>query len=108
MTTAITTYSYQQSHFQGINNEDEKEISITEIESETEIEANPEQDKIRSTVINKNSFRCTIESCTATFAKKCYLKAQSPGECVEMYNRAAKWEQAFRKYRYLFDYFIYR
>jgi hypothetical protein len=25
------------------------------------------------------------------------MKAQCPGECVEMYNRAAKWEQAFRK-----------
>jgi intraflagellar transport protein 172 len=30
-------------------------------------------------------------------AERCYLKAQCPGECVEMYNRAAKWEQAFRK-----------
>ncbi|CAF1215295.1 unnamed protein product [Adineta steineri] len=29
-------------------------------------------------------------------AERCYLKAQCPGECVEMYNRAAKWEQAFR------------
>ena len=30
-------------------------------------------------------------------AERCYLKAQCPGECVEMYNRAAKWEHAFRK-----------
>ncbi len=30
-------------------------------------------------------------------AELCYLKAQCPGECVEMYNRAAKWEHAFRK-----------
>jgi hypothetical protein len=30
-------------------------------------------------------------------AELCYLKAQCPGVCVEMYNRAAKWEQAFRK-----------
>ncbi|CAF1105880.1 unnamed protein product [Rotaria sp. Silwood1] len=29
-------------------------------------------------------------------AERCYLKAQCPGECVEMYNRASKWEQAFR------------
>lgn len=30
-------------------------------------------------------------------AERCYLRAQCPGECVEMYNRAAKWDQAFRK-----------
>ena len=30
-------------------------------------------------------------------AEQCYLKAQCPSECVEMYNRAAKWDQAFRK-----------
>ncbi|CAF1635554.1 unnamed protein product [Rotaria magnacalcarata] len=29
-------------------------------------------------------------------AERCYLKAQAPGECVEMYNRASKWEHAFR------------
>lgn len=29
-------------------------------------------------------------------AERCYLKAQCPGESVEMYNRAGKWEQAFR------------
>src|SRR5271169_5193017 len=69
MTTTIATYSYQQPHFQEINNDDEEEISITEIESETEIEVQPEQD----TVINKKPFRCTMESCTAAFAKKNHL-----------------------------------
>ncbi len=28
------------------------------------------------------------------------MKAQCPGECVEMYNHAAKWEHAFRKFEY--------
>jgi hypothetical protein len=31
-------------------------------------------------------------------AEKCFMKAQCPGECVEMYNRAAKWDRAFRKH----------
>src|SRR5271169_2714984 len=66
MTTTIATCSYQHPNFQEINNDDEEETSLTEIESETEIEAQPEQD----TVINKKSFRCTMESCTAAFAKK--------------------------------------
>jgi intraflagellar transport protein 172 len=38
------------------------------------------------------------------------LKAQCPGECVEMYNRSAKWEQAFRMslfQSFLFFYSLY-
>ncbi|CAF0950446.1 unnamed protein product [Didymodactylos carnosus] len=29
-------------------------------------------------------------------AERCYVKASSPGECVEMYNRSGKWDQAYR------------
>lgn len=36
-------------------------------------------------------------------AERCFIKAQCPGECVEMYNRAAKWDHAFRKFGFLLD-----
>ncbi len=43
-------------------------------------------------------------------AERCYLKAQCPGECVEMYNHAAKWEHAFRKFEYFISnsYFFFK
>jgi hypothetical protein len=39
-------------------------------------------------------------------AEKFYLRANHPKECIEMYNKAGKWERAFKVLYYLLNFIL--